>query len=1059
MLSRTGRILLLSLWLSCWATSASTQTTTQITLDGSIGAPAGVVGPTSPGVWELPGNLGARAGNNLFYSFGLFDIASNNTAVFLPDPMDPKQLSNVLARVTGGEPSDIDGTLRSLIPGADLYLLNPAGVLFGGASVIDVPRSLYVSTAHRLEFANGSDFLDLVDASNPTLSVQPPAAFGFDGRAPPAEIVFGNPGLTAKSYRVPDGNVLSAVGGDVRVSNRTRVQAFGGRVQIAAVGAALVEVPLDLADLDPADAATLLGEVRVEGQSTLDTAPFDPNTPQGTVVIRGGRFVLDDRSLVRGGGQLAGGGAAVDVAVAHTVTISNRSELRSEGQGAVASGGVRVSADEIDVSGDSIVRSRVFAFAPGAAPAGDVVLDANTIRIESGGLVEATTDGPSAGGDVVVTAGSLVLDDGELRTATNSTGSAGAVRIQADRVEIARGSIASTSSTSAFGGSIEITADEIELRGGESQIVTSNSVTAAPPPGDADMPEGGITLTADSIRVLDGGVVSTQTSGTRAGGNIAVTSDTLEILDGGFDAALDPRESAVEAGTSGSGAGGSIQVDVGDLRIGRSAGSDRAGRLATAVQALASGRSGDIDVAASSVSLEGGGQISTTTFGTGGSGSIRIVATGDVVLTGQDLADDGGTPLPSGIFTRAGTGAMLSSADAGSVRIEAADIDVLDGPEISTRAIGTGASGDVALIATGRVRVAGESGQTSAVTARALEGQGGDVIIESDVLEVTDGGRVDVSTDGSGTGGLLTVRTGDLIVRGESPGGVEATVTAQTGGLGEAQGIEIEASRSVRVERGGVITAQATFSGTAGSPGDVAITAPVIAVDGGRITTQAGSAAGGDITLIGGSEVTFNDGAELSARSAGGDAGNIVVSAPRVIVRDSQVIADADEFGGEITLRASEFILLERARMEAFSRGGGGPVGGTAGGNVFVLGGGVVLNQSSIVADGFGNANGGNVLLSGNPVLQSTDTTVSVSSDLALDGTFVVNSPYAEVTGDLASLPENFLDASALLEEACLARDAPSGSFAVRRVGELPASPDAPLELEAEDEAEAECQP
>jgi filamentous hemagglutinin family protein len=1033
---------------------------TSITLDGSIGGPAGAVGPTAPNVWELPGNLGARAGSNLFYSFGSFRVGPGDSAVFLPDPMDATPLSNVIARVTGGQPSTIDGTLRSLIPDADLYLLNPAGVLFGGAAAIDVPRSLYVSTAHRLEFANTSDFLDLVDPANPTLSVEPPEAFGFDGGAPAGEIVFGNAGAGARFYSVPDGRTFTAVGGDVTVTNRAQIQAPGGRVQLAAVGSAAMVVPLDLAQLDVApDSATSLGEVRVEARSSLGALPFDPNAPQGTVVIRAGRFVLDDRSFVRAGGQIPGSGAAVDVQAAEQVVVSNQSDLRSDGQGALASGGVSVRADRITVSGGSFVRTRDFAFAPGDADAGDVVLEAGAIRIESGSVVEATTDGGGDAGDVSITTGDLTLEDGEIRTVTRSTGQAGSIDIGATgTVAIARGSIASTSSTSAFGGSIAIAADAIEVTGGESQIITSNDVTAPPPPGDEDMPEGGITLAAGSIRVVDGGFVGTQTSGTRAGGDISLEADSIEILDGGIDASMDPRESAIEASTSGSGTGGSIQLDGGDLRIGRSAGSDRAGRLATAVRTGASGTSGDVDVTADSVTVDGGGQISTTTVGSGGSGSIAIVATGDVLLQGDDVADDGTTIIPSGVFTRAGTGVMLSTADAGSVSIEAANIDVLDGAEISTRAIGSGASGDVTLTATGAVKVAGSSGQSSAVTARALEGQGGDVVIESDALEVTDGGRIDVSTSGSGSGGQLVVRTGDLLVQGATPLGVGSIMTARADGVGDAQGIDIEASRSVEVGQDGEITAASGSAG--GSPGNIDITAPVIGVDGGRVTTQAGFTAGGDITLTGGALVRIGAGAEVSARSASGDAGNILVQAPAVAVHDSQIVADADEYGGEITLRGAESILLERSSVEAFSRGGSGPVGGTAGGNVFIEGGGVVLNQARIAADGFGNADGGNVLLSGDVVLQSTDTQVTYSSQLGRAGTFIVNSPYTEVTGDLVALPENFLDASALLEEACLARDAPSGSFSVRETGELPASPDAPLTLEpGGDESKSRCDP
>ncbi|MGH0031139.1 MAG: filamentous hemagglutinin N-terminal domain-containing protein [Myxococcota bacterium] len=1045
--------------LACLSTPASAQTS--ITLDGTIGGPAGPVAPTAPGLWELPGNLGQRAGPNLFYSFGLFSIGTGDTATFLPDPMDASPLSNVIARVTGGQASAIDGTLRSQIPGADFYLLNPAGVLFGGAAAVDVPASLFVSTAHRLEYANTTDFLDLADAANPTLSVEPPEAFGFTGGVPAGDIVFGNAGVSARFYTVPDGETLTAVGGNVTLTNRAILQASGGRVQLAAVGSAAVEVPLDLAQLPvAADPASALGEVRVEARSIVEATPFDPNDPQGTVLIRAGRFVLDDRSSVRAAGRTGGSGPAVDVQVAGEAVVSNQSDLRSDAFGAQPSGGVRVSADTIRVEGGSFLRTRVFAFAPGAADGGDVVLDANVVRIENGGIVEATTDSASDGGDVVITSGDLLLDDGEIRTVTRSTGNAGAVDVDATgRVRIDQGSIASTSSAAAFGGSIAIDATVLEVIGGESQIVTRNDVTAVPPPGDAAAPEGGITLTGGTIRVRDGGIVTTQTTGTRAGGHIVVDADGLEIANGGLDGFGDPRESAVEAGTGGSGAGGSIDVTVDELRITREAGSDRAGRLATAVEIGATGAGGAIDVTAGDVTLESGGQISTTTLGDGGSSPITITATGDVTLRGQDLDDDGATPLPSGVFTRAGTGMGMNTADAGSVTIDAANVLVEDGAEISTRAFGTGDSGNVELTASGLIRVAGESGQSSAITARGLEGQGGDVLLTADVVQVEDGGRVDVSSSGAGTGGRLVVDTGDLLVRGESASGIGAIITAKADGVGDAQGIDITASRSVRVGQGGTITAATGLSG--GSPGDVAVDAAVIDVDGGTISTQAGSAAGGDITLRASQEATFENGAVVSAQSSGGDAGNVRVTAPNVILRDSRITADADAFGGEVTIEGSEVVLVERSTIEAFSRGGSGS--GIAGGNVSILGGGVVLNRATIAADGFGNADGGNVLLSGDAVLQSTDTRVTFSSSLGRQGTFVVDSPYTEVTGDLASLPENFLDASALLEEACLAREERSGTFAVRQVGALPDSPDAPLrEEDAQQDGDADaprCEP
>jgi large exoprotein involved in heme utilization and adhesion len=92
----------------------------------------------------------------------------------------------VLSRVTGGDPSRIDGTLRSTIPGADFYFLKPAGVMFGPGARLDVPGSFHVSTADTAEFSSGERFEARADGAVPVLAVAAPEAFGFLAEAPAA---------------------------------------------------------------------------------------------------------------------------------------------------------------------------------------------------------------------------------------------------------------------------------------------------------------------------------------------------------------------------------------------------------------------------------------------------------------------------------------------------------------------------------------------------------------------------------------------------------------------------------------------------------------------------------------------------------------------------------------------------------------------------------------------------------------------------------------------------------------------------------------------------------
>src|SRR5262249_44506646 len=82
----------------------------QITLDGSMGVAGSLVGPN----FVIPSNFGQTRGSNLFHSFGLFNVFTGQSATFT----GPNSISNIFGRVTGGQQSFIDGTIRSTIPNA-----------------------------------------------------------------------------------------------------------------------------------------------------------------------------------------------------------------------------------------------------------------------------------------------------------------------------------------------------------------------------------------------------------------------------------------------------------------------------------------------------------------------------------------------------------------------------------------------------------------------------------------------------------------------------------------------------------------------------------------------------------------------------------------------------------------------------------------------------------------------------------------------------------------------------------------------------------------------------
>ena len=226
-----GGVLLLSLP----RTVGHAQVKSAITPDGTLGTAVSQRGP----LFAITGGTRPGHGPNLFHSFDRFSVGKGETASFTSE--EPG-ITTILSRVTGGHRSDIDGQLRTdgqlRAAGAHLYLLNPAGVLFGPNATLDVRGSFHVSTADYLRLADGGTFAAHLSAQT-TLTVASPVAFGFLGPQPAAITVQGS------RLQVPAGATLSAVGGDIRVTGQgpltdasaPTLGAPRGQIQLASIAA------------------------------------------------------------------------------------------------------------------------------------------------------------------------------------------------------------------------------------------------------------------------------------------------------------------------------------------------------------------------------------------------------------------------------------------------------------------------------------------------------------------------------------------------------------------------------------------------------------------------------------------------------------------------------------------------------------------------------------------------------------------------------------------------------------------------------------------------------
>ncbi len=130
-------------------------------------------------------NGGATRGANLFHSFVEFNVGNGRSVFFT----NPAGIENILTRVTGTNASNILGTLGVTGGNANVFLINPNGIIFGQNARLDVGGSFVASTASSLNFADGSIFSATAPQTTPLLSVSVPIGLQFGTKLQPKEFL------------------------------------------------------------------------------------------------------------------------------------------------------------------------------------------------------------------------------------------------------------------------------------------------------------------------------------------------------------------------------------------------------------------------------------------------------------------------------------------------------------------------------------------------------------------------------------------------------------------------------------------------------------------------------------------------------------------------------------------------------------------------------------------------------------------------------------------------------------------------------------------------------
>ncbi len=378
------------------------QVVTNVVEDATLGT---TVIPNGSGV-HIGG--GTQMGSNLFHSFQNFTVGTGETARF----MDPQTgVNNILSRVTGGNMSVIDGTLQSDIPGANLFLLNPSGVMFGSNARLNVHGSFHASTADYIQLGVDGRFVADPGLERDQLTISDPSAFGFLGANAGSVTIEG-------LLEVPMGEALSVVGGDIHIDGGD-LEAPSGWINLIAVTS---EADIPLID------GTRIGSVpeRLDGEMVIGrSSEVAIRGAGGGVFIRGGRLRLENQaaiiSLVSGGNEDQGGD--VDIGV-EQLDLSGGASISTNTFGVPRGGRIIINANKMTVTGNSFIMSDAFSSGSG----GEINVSVNeSLVIDGETTISSLTRRAGHAGEINIHATDSLIIDGEttISSSTLRTGNAG----------------------------------------------------------------------------------------------------------------------------------------------------------------------------------------------------------------------------------------------------------------------------------------------------------------------------------------------------------------------------------------------------------------------------------------------------------------------------------------------------------------------------------------------------------------------------------------------------------------------------------------------------------
>jgi len=758
----------------------------QISTDGTLGPSLNLPGPN----FQITPDLGQQHGGNLFHSFQNFNLQHFESATFF----GPESVNIIFSRVTGGNPSNINGLIRTTIPNAEMFLLNPAGIIFGEHARLDVQGGFHASTADYLRLGEDGRF-DVRNPSNSILTVAPPMAFGF--LQAPSEIQ-----VQGSELAVAPKADLSLIGGDLTLDHAQLLTSSGriNLVSVASKGEVTAKIDHLGARIPDTSSFAQLGRFAMRN-SEIETS----GSPSGGVSIRGGQFFMDN-SLIHSHNFGDDAGKDIDIQLSDSMRMDEDASEVSNHQH--LEGNLDFE-ESFGITSDTL----------SAGKAGRIAITVPRLEIHQN-TIDASTRAEGEGGNIDLQTQQLYLGEGaEILNNSYSAGTGGQINIKA------------TEQLELIDQRIFLTEEEVDRhRKTNIQINTFGQ-------GDG----GNITIDTPYLG-LSGGYILSNTDNQGHGGTIMINSHFLEILNGG----------AITAGVlpQGTGNGGEIKLNVIDtLKLsGFRPGFIRDGSMIAhnlqsgiAPVTVGEGESGLLEISAKNLIISDYASVGSATGATGNAGSMTITVDNLYLQQGGILTNSSGAIIGGELWLATGNGGNITvtvkediiiegrnsfnpssitantflSGHGGSIDLQANRLILRDGGTISANSLGTGNAGNINIKANDI-----HLSQGGKITTAAAQAVGGNITIRlSGLLDLQESQLTTSVHGGQGDGGNITLENPRFVVLDK--GQIRANADAGHGG-----NIHIGSKQLVKSP-----CSQISASSKLGVDGNVDIESPAVNLD------------------------------------------------------------------------------------------------------------------------------------------------------------------------------------------------------------------------------------